>query len=100
MRSFIHIAAAALAVCAGLAQAQPVPIFGLVELSGAGATSGTLMNRTRHLQLLTEFSLDYRLTAKNRRALWLLTRARYFAHHRDNRVCRIFGHRCSPHGLA
>jgi len=46
MRSILRASAAALATAtltalASLAQAQPVPIFGLVELSGAGATAGT-----------------------------------------------------------
>ena len=45
----------------------------------AGVTGVTAADRTKHLQLMTEFSLDYRLAAKGRRALWLLTRARYFA---------------------
>lgn len=43
----------------------------------SGAVPGT-RERTQH-QLLSEFSLDYRLTPKERRGLWLLTRGRYFA---------------------
>jgi hypothetical protein len=34
---------------------------------------------TKHLQLLTEFSLDYRLGPRDGRGLWILSRARYAA---------------------
>ena len=41
MRSLVHVLAVALALAAAPALAQPIKIYGLVELSGTGATSGT-----------------------------------------------------------
>ena len=39
--SFCKVTVAAVLTSASIAFAQPVPIYGLVELSGPGATAGT-----------------------------------------------------------
>ena len=69
-----------------------------------GTNDGGLGASTHHLQLLTEFSLDYRVTPKERRPLWILTHARYFAQQTSvctsdasgQEICRREGGTFSP----